>query len=263
MSRDAGFLARWHLLNGHAVPEGPPLDYVLAALEPTLGPAPSATPSLPAPPLLDPEPVPDPAPAPPSIGPLKKVALVVGHNSRSPGAWLLPPVRLSEFAYYSHVTERLLAIAPQAAPEIEFRRFFRQPAANYAVEIDDAYRPVNAWAPDLVLELHFNGGGGNYAMMLVARGSERGVLAGKAVLSTMSAALAIPRWTGGSPTGIAQVVGADRGGRSVWAAAAPTVLTEPFFGDHSQHAERVGALGIDGMARLHIDASRAALTAIS
>lgn len=37
MDRSAGYTARWHLLNGLAVPHGAPLDYVLAALEPTLG----------------------------------------------------------------------------------------------------------------------------------------------------------------------------------------------------------------------------------
>lgn len=41
MSRAAGYSARWHLLNGRPVPKGEPLDYVLAALEPTLGKLPN------------------------------------------------------------------------------------------------------------------------------------------------------------------------------------------------------------------------------
>jgi N-acetyl-anhydromuramyl-L-alanine amidase AmpD len=36
-NRDHGYTARWHLLNGLPVPTGPALDYVLSALEPSLG----------------------------------------------------------------------------------------------------------------------------------------------------------------------------------------------------------------------------------
>jgi AmpD protein len=38
MSLAPGYTARWHLLNGLPVPEGPALDFILAALEPSLGP---------------------------------------------------------------------------------------------------------------------------------------------------------------------------------------------------------------------------------
>lgn len=37
MDRADGYTARWHLINGMPIPKGPALDYVLAALEPTLG----------------------------------------------------------------------------------------------------------------------------------------------------------------------------------------------------------------------------------
>lgn len=37
MSIEAGYNARWHLMNGLPVPKGEPLDYVLNALEKTLG----------------------------------------------------------------------------------------------------------------------------------------------------------------------------------------------------------------------------------
>lgn len=37
MNRAAGYTARWHLLNGLPVPQGEPMAYVLAALEPHLG----------------------------------------------------------------------------------------------------------------------------------------------------------------------------------------------------------------------------------
>jgi N-acetyl-anhydromuramyl-L-alanine amidase AmpD len=33
-----GYTARWHILNGKPVPEGPPLDFVMAALASSLGP---------------------------------------------------------------------------------------------------------------------------------------------------------------------------------------------------------------------------------
>jgi len=40
MSKEHGYIARWHLLNGSAVPAGAPRDYLLRLLEPELGPAP-------------------------------------------------------------------------------------------------------------------------------------------------------------------------------------------------------------------------------
>lgn len=40
MSNEAGYNARWHLLNGLPVPKGAPLDYVMDALAVTLGPIP-------------------------------------------------------------------------------------------------------------------------------------------------------------------------------------------------------------------------------
>lgn len=41
MSLEAGYTARWHLLNGLPVPQGPPLAFVLDAIAPKLGALPS------------------------------------------------------------------------------------------------------------------------------------------------------------------------------------------------------------------------------
>ena len=255
MNKNDLFTARWYLSTGKPVPNGGPLEALYELLTPILGPMPGLTAPTPSP---APDPTPQPGPAPAKRA---RVALVVGHNSRVTGADLLPPLKLSEYAFNTKVTDALLTLGKNT--EIEMGRFFREySSSGYASEIDACYRQVNAFKPDLVVELHFNGGGGNFIMMVVAKGSALGATAGAAILHSMSEDLGIPIWTGGSPRGLDGRTRSDRGGRSVWAAPCPVVLTEPFFGDHSQHAARVAEIGIDGMAAIYLKAIREALKAI-
>jgi hypothetical protein len=254
MSKADLFTARWHLATGKPVPGGGPLESLYEVLTPILGPMPGTLP------VPDPGPV---TPPPPGPVPVKKVkvAVVIGHNARAAGADVLPPLDLSEFAFNSAVSEKLLALS--GGTEIEMKRFFREySSAGYAAEIDRCYGMVNLWKPDFCVEMHFNGGGGNYAMMIVAKGSLPGVTAGAAMLEVISRDLGIPIWTNGTPRGISQLSRGDRGGRSVWAAGCPCVLTEPFFGDHAAHAARVAEIGFDGMAAIYLRAITQALKAI-
>lgn len=251
------YTARWYLSAGKPVPGGGPLEALYDLLAPAIGPM---TGTLPV--VVPPEPSPANPPATvPNPAKRAKVAIVIGHNSKQPGAWVLDPLDLSEFSFHTKVSEALLNLA--AGTEIEAKRFFREySSSGYASEIDRCYAQVNAWKPDFCVEMHFNGGGGNYSMMIVAKDSVLGSAAGAAMLETMSAEIGIPIWTNGSPRGISPLNRGDRGGRSVWAAPCPVVLTEPFFGDHSGHAKRVAEIGIAGMASIYLKAIKQALIAI-
>lgn len=252
MSNQDLYTARWYLATGKPVPSGPPLDSLLDLLATKIGPMMGT---------VTPSPVPSEPDTNPPVGRRAKVALVIGHNSKQPGAWVLPPLNLSEFAYNSKVAESISKMAD--GTEIEIKRFFREySSSGYASEVDRCYRDVNAYAPDLVVEMHFNGGGGNYAMIICAKGSQKGTVAAAAILHSMSEDIGIPIWTNGSPRGIDGRTRSDRGGRSVWASSAPSVMTEPFFGDHSQHAKRVAEIGIDGMAAIYLKAIREAVKAL-
>lgn len=192
----------------------------------------------------------------PSAAPVaaRRVALIVGHNSVAKGAYADAPVSRFEYDFNAAVASEMLPLAPGRG--IECRRFLRAASGGYNAEIDRVYRDVNAWGPDLAVEMHFNGGGGDYATMLHAAGSAKGAAAAEVMLREFSTRLGVRAW------GLMPRSRADRGGRSVWAASAPCVLTEPFFGDNAAHARRVADYGTEGFARLYLDAVAAALRAI-
>jgi N-acetylmuramoyl-L-alanine amidase len=251
-NRDALFTARWHLANNQPVPAGAPLQALYDLMTPVIGPMPGVV----TPPAASPAPI----PVPPAGAKKAKVALVIGHNSRQPGAWVGGDLDLSEYAYHSQVSAAILDLVDES--ELTVSRFFREFTGSYASEIDRCYAKVNAWQPDLVVEMHFNGGGGNFCMMVAAKGSAKSSAASVAMLEVFSRRLSIPIWSGGSPRGVDGRSRGDRGGRSVWASSAPSVLTEPFFGDHSQHAAKVAEIGILGMAAVYVEAIRAAVASI-
>lgn len=186
--------------------------------------------------------------------PARKVALVIGHNSVAKGAYADAPVSAFEYEYHNQIVSQMLGMA--TARDLECRRFLRTAGGGYNAEIDRVYREVNTWGPDLCVELHFNGGGGDYATMLHEQGNKMGALAAKAMLNTFSIRLGVRSW------GLMPRTINHRGGRSVVRSTAPCVLTEPFFGDNEDHVKRVHQFSLDGMAVLYLDAIKAALTAI-
>lgn len=184
----------------------------------------------------------------------RKVALVIGHNSTAKGAYADAPVGQFEYDYNNAVASEMISMAAERG--LSMRRFLRTPGGGYNMEIDRVYREVETFAPDLIVEMHFNGGGGDYATMLHARGSEHSAKAAGAMLEEFSTRLGIRSW------GLMPVDRNGRGGRSVWASARPTVLTEPFFGDRPEHVKRANEFGVRGMASVYHAAIAAALKAI-
>jgi hypothetical protein len=189
-----------------------------------------------------------------STSPVRKIALVIGHNSTAKGAYADAPVAKFEYDFNNSVASEMISMAPERG--LECRRFLRTAGGGYNVEIDRVYREVDAFAPDLIVEMHFNGGGGDYATMLHAKGSGLSALAARAMLDEFSSRLGIRAW------GLMDVTRDGRGGRSVWASARPTVLTEPFFGDRPEHVKRVNEFGVAGLASVYLAAIAAALKAI-
>jgi hypothetical protein len=180
---------------------------------------------------------------------------VIGHNATAKGAYADAPVGQFEYDFNNDLVSEMLSPG-MARLGMNCRRFLRTPGGGYNAEIDRVYREVNGWDPDLVVELHFNGGGGDYATMLHASGSKTGAAAAEAMLQMFANRLGIRPW------GLMPRTLNDRGGRSVIKSTAPCVLTEPFFGDHPQHVKRVSEYGTRGMAGLYLDAIAAALKAI-
>lgn len=239
MNKDDLYTARWHMNKNLPIPIGGPLESVYKLMEPHIGPMTGIIP-----------PVIVPVPAQPTKLIAKpKVALIPGHNARgNQGAWLPAPISMSEWTYYNRIIDIIIA---RNNNQFETKKFQRELTGGHASEIDNCYTKVNAWKPDFVMELHFNGGGGNYAMMIAAPNSALGIIAAQEALDVMSSEIGIPIWADGNPRGVDQRDRTKNGGRSVMAAICPAVLTEPFFGDHTLHAKRVAEIGFESMAIIH------------
>lgn len=184
----------------------------------------------------------------------RKVALVIGHNSTAKGAYADAPVSAFEYDYNNRVASEIMAISGAAG--IECRRFLRNAGVGYNREIDMVYHDVSGWSPDLIVEMHFNGGGGDYATMLHGNEAPRSATAAAVMLDVFASRLGVRRW------GLMAVARDGRGGRSVTATKIPTVLTEPFFGDRDDHVIKVNELGIAGMAKVYLEAITKALGVI-
>lgn len=195
------------------------------------------------------EPTPTDDPLPPDVDldgldtPSAKVAIVVGHNHSAPGAWVKPPINESEFVFNNKVADVLIG---GNTGNITFEKFNRTPGGGYAAEIDRVYEQVNKWGPEFIVELHFNGGGGDYTCMLAAESSP----VSQECASIMSESFATT--LGIRDAGVLKSGPGDRGGRSLYAGQANTVLTEPFFGDTQHHANMVDALGHSGIAYIYL-----------
>ena len=175
--------------------------------------------------------------------PSAKVALVVGHNHSASGAWVNSPIDESEFVFNNEVADILIG---GNTGDLIFKKFQRTPGGGYTAEIDRVYDEVNEWDPDFIVELHFNGGGGDYTCMLAAESSSTSQECAK-IMSEVFASSLNTRDAGVLKTGPG-----GRGGKSLHAGRAYTVLSEPFFGDNQHHADLAYALGHSGIAYVYL-----------
>ena len=155
---------------------------------------------------------------------MKKLAIVVGHNSHSPGA-VRSDTGESEFSYNS----RLAGYMQQyGGPDIEVRVFFREFVGSYTREIRKVYSEVDNWGADASIELHFNSAGTPDASgtETLTSGSA------KSVTLAQEVQMHIVELLGLRDRGI-QVRNSRTKGRgymSLVSGNAPAILIEPFFG---------------------------------
>lgn len=198
--------------------------------------------------------------APPEINPIAqainrpfRVALVVGHNKRQPGADMRD---VSEFVFNGRVVD---AIVRKGLEGVTFKKFERIYSGSYWREIDNVYADVRAFEPDFAVELHFNADGSRQrsACVLVADGaSAETTKVARALLGAFVTGFDVP------DGGLVERSRGERGGRSLWAIRQPSVITEPFFGDNAATAEKILSIGPDGVADVYIQGIRNAIAAL-
>lgn len=80
---------------------------------------------------------------------MNKVALIIGHNDRSRGAY--SPILFSEFKYWKRIAEKIKAEIPAMVDVYE-----RKPNKYYTQEMNEVLNELNKNDHKFCLELHFN-----------------------------------------------------------------------------------------------------------
>lgn len=153
---------------------------------------------------------------------MKKLAIIVAHNSLSRGA-----VRVDTGETEYEFSSRLALLIEDLAPKygFEVRTFYRTPVGNLRRELDMTYDQVDAWGADASIEPHFNSHDSS------AHGSE--VLSSGSALSLRLAASVqreIVAALGLKDRGVKTIGSRQRGGMSLHSGKCPAILIEPFFG---------------------------------
>ena len=94
---------------------------------------------------LDAPPAPPPTPTAP-----RRVAIVVGHSARSPGAYAKPPISTNEYFWNSDLADQMVGVA-ERRDGLALTVFYRDNGG-----VRGAYRAASAWGAGAVIELHFN-----------------------------------------------------------------------------------------------------------
>jgi N-acetylmuramoyl-L-alanine amidase len=153
-----------------------------------------------------------------------RLAIVVGHTAAAPGAYGQPPIGENEYSFNKKIATQMADLAKQASIQVGI--FFRD-----GVGLSGAYKQVNDFAPDAVIELHFNA-----AASAAATGTETlygsvnpaSKVFAEIVQSSMRSSLGL------KDRGLLfrKVGSGERGEQNVNSARAPSVLVEPFFGSN-------------------------------
>ena len=157
-----------------------------------------------------------------------KMAIVVGHTNRSPGAKGIEPIGMNEYFWNKQLADYIQSIANEN--EIDCKVFFRD-----GIGISGAYKQVEKWSPDTCIELHFN------AFNQTVKGTETlyGVYSkSKTFAQTIQTNMVnLFNREGIDKRGIKLRKVGERGGKSVNSLKnIPSCLIEPYFGDEPSEA---------------------------
>lgn len=150
-----------------------------------------------------------------------KIALVVGHNERSQGAYN-SYVHKSEYEYYREIAKNL---KNTLGDKIDI--YIRTPNKTYGAEMREVLNRLNSMDYDYVLELHFNSASNVNVQgteCLAFHNSKIGLELANKFNELISKTMNIKN------RGIIKITNSNqRGGYGICKAKQPYVLIEPFF----------------------------------
>ncbi|CCD95443.1 hypothetical protein BRAO375_4300010 [Bradyrhizobium sp. ORS 375] len=184
-------------------------------------------------------------------GSTARVAIVIGHNARSPGSSAVSPLSRTEFVFNGEVAAYMLRNAAQY--NLELKVFTRQSNPSVEREILAAYAEAAAFNPVCAVELHFNSSDNSAATgteVLLAGGKPAAAALASSITSALRSSLGLPLR---GNRGLSVVSRGDRGWISVSALPnVPSVLCEPFFGSNTSDCVTVAGLGEEKLALAYL-----------
>ena len=153
--------------------------------------------------------------------PMKKIAVVIGHDKTSPGAYS-PHLGQSEYIYNSEVATHLSKIAD----------IYKRPmGGGYKTQMTNLANEINKKDYDLVVELHFN------AFNKIANGCEAVIFKGNKNTETIGKRFCdlITKEYNTKSRGVKEI--SQQNDRGYWFLAlmkADALILEPFFGDNEE-----------------------------
>ena len=159
----------------------------------------------------------------------KKVAIVIGHNSRARGA-VRTTDGVPEFVWNRQLADEIVDLARAEGRGGDVRIFLREAGLTYTREIDGVYAQVHRWGADSAYEFHFNAAtpAATGIEMLYAQGNQKAHASAQAIQNATLRALGL------RDRGLKPLTRGARGARSVWAGNqhCTVVLTEWYFGSN-------------------------------
>lgn len=181
-----------------------------------------------------------------------KVAVVVGHNSNKKGAKALPPLDLHEFDYYNPIAD--IMVQEGSDFDLEVRKFNRRDVGSYSQEIRNVYAEVDAYDPDISIELHFNSVDAPEARRseVLSSGSSNSLKLAGIIYDELVQAF---NRTSKPHLQVKTLEKNDRGYTSLHSGKAPAVIVEPFFGSNPEDCLLADQISPRGHAHIYLQAA--------
>lgn len=154
---------------------------------------------------------------------MKKVALIIGHNKRSKGAFSM--IVGDEFGYWKNIAEKIKYEIPEIVDIYE-----REPNTNYVREMNKLLVELNKHNYEYCLELHFNS-----ALDSKANGCECLIYKGNKKAKELSTNFMarLQNIFNSKVRGVIEIADSKtRGGYGICNSKDTYVLLEPFFGSN-------------------------------
>lgn len=154
---------------------------------------------------------------------MKKIALVVGHRSRSQGAY--GNAGKSEWMYYNELSREIMDL--EKVPGIELKVFYRkEQGSGYSQRMVNLHQDIDSWGADISISMHFNASShvsANGHEVLYYEKSHKSGRYAKIMNDLYS------KYLDNRDRGVKSKSKKDRGGGFLYRGMSNCILIEPFF----------------------------------